>query len=161
MEEETQEGADPKKKQNREETAVTVSASPSSPVPSVTVASLYRHALESIFAFLPLTGSGGLTSVVRVSSAWSAAVASMRSIQATVRYLPPRRFHESGHSKLARHIGSLDLETALKVTVDNLLQLIAQRMPTSTRCTANLFSLSLSAAVSCSPHPSRLFMSLG
>jgi len=63
-----------------------------------TAACLYRHALESIFAFLSLAQLGR---VLAVSRSWRSAVSSMRCIDATVESLP------IGDSRLARHIGTL------------------------------------------------------
>lgn len=65
---------------------------------------LYRHALESIFVFLSLKE---LNSVLSVSRSWSAAVASMRAVDAVA--------HCSGFtqrfSRLARHVVTLGSES--------------------------------------------------
>ena len=65
---------------------------------------LYKHALESIFAFLDLKG---LSSVLAVSRLWSSAVVSMRAIDAAVESPPVGRSLQLIASRLARHIGTL------------------------------------------------------
>ena len=71
---------------------------------------LYRHALESIFGFLSLED---LSKVLAVSSSWSSAVGSMRSINARVRSLSASHpLFELCASRLAPHIGTLGLACA-------------------------------------------------
>ena len=71
------------------------------------VARLYRHALESIFSFLPLHD---LSRVLAVSRSWQSAVGSMRSIDATVTVGRSSRSSALFPSRLARHIGTLGSE---------------------------------------------------
>lgn len=65
---------------------------------------LYRHALESIFAFLDLPL---LTSVLRVSRSWLAAVKSMRSLQLEVSPSAEIPLRVVTASAMARHITAL------------------------------------------------------
>jgi hypothetical protein len=75
--------------------------------PFAAVRLLYRHALESIFAFSSLTE---LAAVFRVSKGWSAAVHSMRPLDGQVGYMgsiQPSVLQLLWSSRLARHVGSL------------------------------------------------------
>ena len=69
------------------------------------VTRLYKHALESIFAFLSLAD---LSRVLSVARSWSSAVSSMRCTDAVVESLPAgRSLLTLSASRLARHIGTL------------------------------------------------------
>jgi hypothetical protein len=72
--------------------------------PSAGVRLLYRHALESIFAFCSVTE---LASVLRVSKDWAAAVQSMRPLDGQVGYMQSDLLQHLCASRLARHVGSL------------------------------------------------------
>ena len=106
--------------------AVATAAAAADRVPSAADC-LYAHALESIFGFLSLAELGA---ILAVSRSWSAAVGSMRGLDATVESVkaahPLTGICASG---LARHIGTLGMEEDQLVSVTRAeLSLIAQRM---------------------------------
>jgi hypothetical protein len=69
------------------------------------VARLYRHALESIFAFVSLRE---LASVLRVSKGWATAMRTMRPLDAKIDSMPDKsHLLPLCMSPLARHVGSL------------------------------------------------------
>ena len=93
-----------------------VDAAALSPPPPVD--RLYRHALESVFAFLDLRG---LAAALRVSHGWQAAVGSMRRMELAVDGPPILRMAES---TMGRHVSAI---SAVWLTAETL-SLLAGRM---------------------------------
>jgi hypothetical protein len=85
---------------------------------------LYRHAIESVLAFLPLSG---LHSALAINRDWSGAVMSMRSIRVKMSK-PPASLDPIARSSLGRHIMCFGSHAAtMQLTVQSLLILV-QRM---------------------------------
>jgi len=101
---------------------------PITAVNTVTANSLYRHALESIFAFSSL---GGLAVAMSVCRGWSSAVGTMRPIGARAPVFDTHSFVALVcASRLARHIGAITgkNQPPFLCTTSNL-QLFSARMP--------------------------------
>jgi hypothetical protein len=117
--------------------------------PSAAVRLLYRHALESIFAFCGLTE---LATVLRVSKDWAAAVHSMRPLDGQVGHMQSDLIPHLCASRLARHVGTL-LAVYFQLAASPLcLVEFAQHMVhlRSLSCTVDLFDTTVDDVIASS-----------
>jgi hypothetical protein len=90
---------------------------------------LYRHALESIFAFLPLSD---LSRVLATSHEWTAAVGSMAPIASTCVLSASRRLNmlAVARSRLARHVRAIGVAGSRLASVNpRALDVLSLRCP--------------------------------